>query len=241
MEITTPAICLKSVDYKENDRIILLYSLRYGKISVHAKGIRKGNAKLKFAADQFCFGQYELICNGDRKTLKTCSQLESFYCLREDISVYYAACAVAECLVNYTEEEQPDGVIFAETLRAFQALTDGIDPLAVTLRYILEFLRVSGFALQTKTCAVCGCKTSKAFLDTQRGDMVCSDCRSAQSVAVSAGALSACRLFEGVPYGKLPNITVASSVLKDALTFVNKYISCNFPPIKTLSELVRLA
>ena len=82
MEVTTKGIALKATDYKENDKLVLLYTLEYGKITVHAKGIRKGNAKLKFAADQFCFGQYELSRIEDRFTLKTCDQLESFYSLR---------------------------------------------------------------------------------------------------------------------------------------------------------------
>ena len=122
MDIITKAIALKTTDYGESDKFILLYSLDYGKISVHAKGIRKAKAKLKFAGDTFCFGNYEIAQTGDRFVLKTCEQLESFYTLREDIVAYYSACAIAECLVNYTEEGQSEPPLFLETLRALEQL-----------------------------------------------------------------------------------------------------------------------
>ena len=100
MDLITKAIALKTTDYGESDKFILLYSLEHGKISVHAKGIRKAKAKLKFAGDTFCFGNYELAQTGDRFMLKTCEQLESFYTLREDIVCYYSACAIAECIAR---------------------------------------------------------------------------------------------------------------------------------------------
>ncbi|MBQ8505506.1 MAG: recombination protein O N-terminal domain-containing protein, partial [Clostridia bacterium] len=46
MDITTKAIALRATDIKEHDKYILLYSLEHGKISVHARGIRKPSAKL---------------------------------------------------------------------------------------------------------------------------------------------------------------------------------------------------
>ena len=46
MDVTTQAIALRNTDVNENDKLILLYSLEYGKITVHAKGIRKSTAKL---------------------------------------------------------------------------------------------------------------------------------------------------------------------------------------------------
>ena len=43
MDVTTKAVVLKSTDFKESDKYVLLYSLEYGKISVHARGVRKNS------------------------------------------------------------------------------------------------------------------------------------------------------------------------------------------------------
>lgn len=240
MDVTVKAIALRAADYKENDKLVLLYSLEYGKISVHARGVRKGTAKLKFAVDQFCFGQYELSCRDDRYTLKTCEQLESFYSLREDVERYYCACVIAEMLVNFTEEGQSDSVLFVETLRALEALACGTQPLAVCLRYILSFLKISGFALNLNACSACGSKSGKLFLDFEKGGLACDGCRTAASVTVSPRALSACKMADGISYDKLNNLNFTAEVAKDALSFLHKYVSHAFSPVKSLSELLKL-
>ena len=241
MDVTTKAIALRATDYKENDKFILLYSLDYGKITVHAKGIRKASAKLKFAADQFCFGQYELAKVDDRFTLKTCDQLESFYSLREDVLVYYSACTIAECLANYTEEGQAEPNVFIETLKALQALTNGVEPLLVTLRYILAFMEMQGFKLQLNGCLACGKNSKKLYLDLQRGGMLCDVCRSPDSSPVSARVISACQMLDGMPYDRLQNLNFTLEILKDALEMCYKYVSHSFSPLKSLSELIKLA
>ena len=241
MDVTTKALALKATDYKENDKLILLYSLEYGKITVHAKGIRKNTAKLKFCSDQFCFGQYELAKVDDRYTLKTCDQLESFYSLREDVVTYYAACSVAECLANYTEVGQSEPQVFVETLKALQALVTGTEPLTVTLRFILGFLQLQGFKLEFDRCSVCGQKSRKLFLDLQRGSLVCDGCRSVDSSPVSPRAVAACQMLDGMPYEKLNNLTFSLDILKDALRVCYKYISHSFSPLRSLNELINLA
>lgn len=241
MDVTTKAVALRATDYKENDKFILLYSLEYGKITVHAKGIRKSNAKLKFAADQFCFGQYELAKIDDRFTLKTCDQLESFYNLREDVVVYYSACTVAECLANYTEEGQAEPNVFIETLKALQALTNGVEPLLVTLRFLLAFLEMQGFQLRLDGCISCGKSSKKLYLDLQRGGLLCDACRNPDSSPVSPRVVASCQMLENMPYDRLKNLNFTLETLKDALEVCYKYVSHSFSPLKSLSELLKLA
>ena len=180
-----------------------------------AKGVRKSSAKLKFACDQFCFGQYELVKTNDRFTLKTCDQLESFYTLREDIVAYYAACVVAECIVNYTEEEQSEPKVFVTMLKALQALISGVDPLIVALKFILDFLKLSGFGM-----------------DLTGGD---------QTVSASPQIVASLKMLDTLSYDKIKNLTYPQDTLKDALSFCNKYMAHNFYPLKTVNELIRLA
>lgn len=241
MDVTTKAIALNAIDYKENDKYVLLYSLEYGKISVLARGIRKASAKLRFAADQFCFGQYELAQSGDRFTLKTCDQLESFYSLREDVLAYYAACTVAESLLNCTEEGQSEPALFVDTLRALESLSCGVNPLLVTLRYLLKFFEIGGFKLQLDGCVACGKADSRYYLDLQRGGLVCRACHGSDCTPVSASAHSCCKLVENMDYSRLTNVNVSNEIAKEALSLCHKYISQSYIPLKSLIELIKLA
>ena len=240
MDVTTKALAIRATDYKDNDKFVLLYSLDYGKITVHAKGVRKASAKLKFACDQFCFGQYELAKVDDRFTLKTCDQLESFYSLREDVVVYYSACTIAECLANYTEEGQSEPNVFIETLKALQALINGVEPLIVSLRFLLAFMEMEGFKLQLNACADCGKSDKKMYLDLQRGGMLCETCRHPDSMLVSPRVLAACQMVESMPYDKLKNLNFPLEVVKDCLQTCYKYVSHTYSPLKSLAELLKL-
>lgn len=240
MEVTTKAVALRATDYKENDKYVLLYSLEYGKISILARGIRKNTAKLRYAADQFCFGQYELVQSGDRYTLKTCEQLESFYNLREDIVVYYSACTVAECLMNYTEEGQSEPPLFVEMLKTLEVLSCGVNPLLVVLRFMLKFFELHGIKLQFGDCIVCGKNEKKYYLNLSRGGLVCEQCREIDDSSVSPRALACCQMVDNIDYDRLANINVSDAILKEALSICYKYISNAYFPLKSLSELLKL-
>ena len=55
MEFKTDALVLRTVDYGENDKMVTLFAADRGKIGVCMKGVKKANAKLKFAAQPFAF------------------------------------------------------------------------------------------------------------------------------------------------------------------------------------------
>ena len=240
MDITTKAIALRATDIKEHDKYILLYSLEHGKISVHARGIRKPSAKLRFCADQFCFGNYQISKSADHNVLKTCEQLQSFYSLREDIVVYYSACAIAESLILCTQEEQSEPAVFLETLKAFSSLTDGVNPYLVVLRFCLSLLQVEGFALTLGRCTMCGQKAQPSYLDLQRGGCLCMDCRNVDSIPVSPAIVTMFGLLDGIAYEKLNNLKFSGEMIKEALHLLDKYISHTFGATNTFGELLKL-
>ena len=64
MEIKVDALVLRTADFGENDKMLTLFSLQRGKLSAAAKGVRKAGAKLRFAAQPFCFAEYVLAEKG---------------------------------------------------------------------------------------------------------------------------------------------------------------------------------
>ena len=69
MEIKVNALMLRAVDYNEYDKMLTLLTAEYGKISAGIKGVRKPAAKLRFAAQPFCFAEYVLAKRGDKYTV----------------------------------------------------------------------------------------------------------------------------------------------------------------------------
>ena len=91
MELIVNAVMLKAIDYGENDKILTLLTAENGKITAGIKGVKKASAKLRFAAQPFCFAEYVLSQKGDRFTVINAAECESFYDLRTDIGKFYSA------------------------------------------------------------------------------------------------------------------------------------------------------
>ena len=120
--IEAEALCLKSIDYKDNDKILTLYASGIGKITVIAKGCKKPKAKLKFAASVLCFGHYYLSKKGNNYTLTGCDLYDSFYDLAMDIDKFYAASVVLELLDKMGMEEDYNSNLFLLSLKCLKEL-----------------------------------------------------------------------------------------------------------------------
>ena len=157
MEIKTEAIVLQSIDYKDNDKLLTLFSPSLGRITAGIRGVKKPKAKLAFSAQPFCFAEYILAEKGGRYTVTNAYLHESFFALRCDITRFYTACAMAEtCLAILYENESYEG-LFVALIEGLKALAlDDEDPAEAFLTFALVALRESGYPLDLSFFEECG-------------------------------------------------------------------------------------
>ena len=121
---------LRATDYLENDKILTLLTAERGKITAGIKGVKKAGAKLKFAAQPFCFAEYILAERGGRYTVTQASECESFYDLRTDVNKFYAACAVCETAQALTFEGDGGGIFYG-CVKALTQMCGGDEALSL--------------------------------------------------------------------------------------------------------------
>ena len=122
METKVRGIVVRAADYKDSDKIIRLYTLEQGKLGVLMRGVKKRGAKLKIAAQPFCFGEYLLSGNKDFPLTTGCTVEESFFSLAADPDIFMAAAAVMEILDKCVPEHESNPALFVQTLRTMKAL-----------------------------------------------------------------------------------------------------------------------
>lgn len=115
------AIVIRSIDYKESDRLLTLFSPEEGRVTAAMRGVKKSNAKLKFASQLYNYGEYEISSRGGSVT--GCRQIKSFFGIGESIEAFYAGGAAAEllCRSELTELSDKSG-IFGELLKLLTVL-----------------------------------------------------------------------------------------------------------------------
>ncbi len=142
--IITDAIVIRSVEYKDSDKILTLFSPDSGKISACAKGVRKKDSKLKSAAQIFNYGSYELTHEGG--TVTGCLTKESFFKVTEDSACFYAAGAGAWIMArDETSLGGSYGRLFGCFLKFLTALKLGACPYFSLALFMYEIGEINGF------------------------------------------------------------------------------------------------
>lgn len=196
MEVKLNALCVRTIDYKDNDRLLSLCSVEGGKILAKIRGCKSPKSKLRFAASPFCFGEYILSSSpGGHYTVTGCSAYDCFSALTADISKYYAGFLVLEVTEKLSSDdvESTAGLVL-KGVECLKELCYGDDerPEKTLINYLKNVLALSGYALNTDYCAVSGEPLSgNVAFDLVSGGFVNGAYKTVDNVSVSAAAFAA--------------------------------------------------
>ena len=177
MEVKVNALVIKAVDYKDNDRILTLYSLEKGKITAGIKGVKKAGAKLKFASEPFCFAEYILAEKNGRYTVTNASYYDSFYDLRLNLNKYYLSAVVAEFLNVYLESEIADPILFDNALNTIKNICYQNNEISHLAKFMYQSLNALGYQIETSICFYCNCEINgRVFFRYKDATFACEEC-----------------------------------------------------------------
>lgn len=238
MDIKLNAVALRSVDYKENDKMLTLYSLEQGKIGAGVKGVKRAGAKLCFCVQPFCFAEYVLSVKGERATVTGATEIESFYKIRLNPESFYAGSAILEYLLKLCEAGSADEKLFLLTVNCLKQLNFGEKkPLIILCEFLFEALSLYGYGISGRDCSGCGKNADrfeKAFFDFENGELYCENCKTEKMreiMPITASAITA--LSEKKP--------IADDGAIFALKFLLFYLRLKTGEIlKSAEELIKL-
>lgn len=239
-EIITKAIVIRKTPYNDNTEILTLLTLEHGKIGASLKGAKKPQAKLKFAGQLFCFAEFVLIQKGENFTVKTATEIESFFEISKDyekLSIGSSMLEICDKITNSSENCYP---VFLELLKALKTLVfSQAKPKLVLSKFMIEIFRISGYALSLDKCKNCGTKFgSNIFLNIETGAFLCSLCKTEECMGISLGAFSILNLLSTTEYEKLETFSVHNHHLDEILVLLNANFSGKFQIIiKSLKNL----
>lgn len=193
MEVKIKAICIKSIDYKDNDSLITLASLERGKILATVRGSKKQTSRLRFSASLFCFGEYILnVSKSGRYTVTGCDLIDSFIPIREDIIKFYLASIMLEILEKNLVT--PNDKLILQTIKSIKALCyNEQEEVCATIENVYKSMLISGYGFPKVECKVCG-KKSELYFDESSLDFVC------KAHKVNKGVLLKDAVIQGLGY-----------------------------------------
>ncbi len=208
MSLNLKAIVIKGNNAKEKDKNILLFSLEKGKIWVTLKGVRGDKAKMKYAKEPFCFGEYIVEEGKVNNVVTGVDIIEDFNEIAKDVDKYFEGNAMLEIVQSLDfEGERERYEVFMSLINGLKILAfHKVSRLSVLLKFMLNIFEIYGMRLYSEKCSCCGGDFhDNIYINHQVGELVCSACKTFQSELIGKGEFNLIRLLSNLPYEKLPN------------------------------------
>ncbi len=205
MHLTTKALVLREVSYKESDKILTLLTQSDGKLTATARGCRKKGG-VAAAGQLLVWSEFTLYEFKGRWTVKEASSELRFEHVRADLeklslASYFAE--VTEALAGEGEQEPGLLSLILNSLYALDRLC--LPPLQIKAAFEWAAMALAGYAPMLDGCAVCGRPDpEQPRIHLGEGVLHCAACRSGVGEGVSmpltGAALAALRhIVEGDP------------------------------------------
>lgn len=198
-------IVLGGTNVKEKDKLVKLYTLEKGLITVTMKGVRGDKAKLKAAKEIFSLGDFILEEGKNYSIVTSVDIIDNFSYLSNNIDKYYEACAVLDIVGKIATE--PNLSLFIEIIQALKTLCyDDVKKFNVIDKFLLSVFNAMGYSFLTDTCSSCGAKLGAKYINLEVGEIVCPSCKKTTSLPISDACFNAIKILNNTEYEKLQTI-----------------------------------
>lgn len=199
MHLTTKALVLREVNYKESDKILTVLTADEGKLTLSARGCRKKGSPIAAASQLLVWSELTLYEYRGRWAVKEASAERQFDGVRADLERLALASYFAEVTEALAEEGQPEPGLLSLILNCLHALDKLELPLGlVKTAFEWRAMALAGYEPVTDGCAVCGRSDPEdPRVNLRAGVVHCAACRDGMdegiSMPITPAALAALR------------------------------------------------
>ncbi len=170
-------LVIRTVDIKDTDRLITIFTEEKGAITALARGARSLKSRKMAATMQFCYGNFVLYGQSDKLWVKEAELIESFFDIRKTIEGLALSGYIAEILSDVTvEEEERD--LLRLSLNSLYAIASGrYSVVKVKAAFEIRAASILGFMPDVLSCNNCGERHGDFLFDIMGGYIECRACR----------------------------------------------------------------
>lgn len=227
--VKTEAVILSTVPQGESSKIVRLFTAKFGRVSLIAKGSRAWKNRfggMLESLNRVTVG-YNHKENRDLHILSQCDLVNAYGEIKSDLDRLASGLSVLETIqYNYPGE--------GEDREMYDLVTVALESIASAERHILnvfwkfqlEFLRYAGFGLDFSRCRDCGSEFEKGsvWFTRNRGGFICGSCRDEDfGSTVSIAAAKALMYINNKEINNLSSLAVAPVAADEINSLFNGY------------------
>lgn len=229
------ALVVRTYDFKEADRIIVLLTREHGVVRGVAKGVRKGKSRFGSRLQILVQLDVQIYPGRNLATITGADTVAWYGKLIDDYDRYTCACAlldVAERLAGPTSTEE----LFDAAVVTLDALQYCEDPVEALDHFLLTAMSWAGWKPSLFNCASCGARGPHYSFHPGAGGAVCESCRPVGAEDVDTAVLHAMWLVgeRGCAPGFRPGIKAAVHHL--VVQYLQWHVEQKIPAMKILDS-----
>ena len=219
--INVEGIVISTVPYKENSKIINIFTKENGIIGCIAKGAKGLKSKLRLASEKFAYAEFNISYKEQGlSTLVEGNVIDYFINIKSDISKISYLSYICE-LSSKVYKECNDNEVYNLMLDAIFKIEEGFNEKVITNILELKFLNYIGINLNLDECVSCGSK-KVVTISLEKGGYICANCRS-NEILVDEKVLKLMRLYYYVDISKISNLDIDNSVVNRINEIISEY------------------
>jgi len=170
-------LIIRTVDIKETDRLVTIFTEECGVVTALARGARSLKSRKMSATMLFCYGDYVLYGQGDKQWIKEAELIESFYDMRNSIEGLALANYIVEVLSDVTVAEAEKDLLRLALNSLFAISKGKYTAEKIKAAFEIRAATILGFMPDVISCHTCGERLGDFFLDVMGGIITCRKCK----------------------------------------------------------------
>ena len=235
-EIKVNGIVLSVTDYGEKDVLLNIFTVELGKITAKMRGVKSEKAKLKYASQPFCFGEWVCSKRGEYYTVTSFSLIDNFY----DLTLNYDKFVLCNTLLELCDKTLKTNIIseklflvLINTLK--QIVYENINEYLVAVKFYLTLTSILGYGLTFNTCGSCNLEIkSDIYLSYATNDFCCVPCCNRNGQVVTKQEYNTLKIIDSTTFEKLGSVKSNSETLKRCLIILKNNLE-NILNVKLVS------
>lgn len=214
--IKTKGVIIKSQDYKENDKLIWIYTEEVGKATFIARGSKKSKSKFLSITLPLCYGDYVLFKGKNLYNLQEGKIINSFQSLLDNLDKLTYSSYICELIDICVQDGEPNKELFRHFITGLYLLsTDALDYELLIRAFELRLLNATGYGIQFDKCVICKkAITTSEYVSLSHFGGVCEQCKKEHGVTISKAAYNALRFLNNTPMDKVYRLNISKDVKK---------------------------
>lgn len=183
MHTEVKGLVLRTVDLKESDRLLTIFTEEQGIVTALAKGARSLKSRKMSSTQQFCYSSFVLYGQSDKYWVKEASLIESFFGIRNSIEGLALAAYVVEVLADVGVEDKEVELLRLALNSLYAISSEKYDLNKIKAVFEMRAMSILGFMPEVLACHTCARRDGDFFFDIMAGAIECFDCHKRSSAS----------------------------------------------------------